>query len=138
MMIDQILERLNKVHKHGSGYMACCPAHEDKNPSLRVTERDDKILIKCFSGCETRDIVSAIGLELKDLFADSGWSISEKVHYKKEMRKQAFSKILDYEMLVIKIARNQIARGETLTDTDQTRLELAVRRAKAINDGVRL
>jgi len=138
MMIDQILERLHKVHKNGSGYMACCPAHEDKNPSLRVTERDDKILIKCFSGCETRDIVGAIGLELKDLFADSGWSISEKVHYKKEMRKQAFSKILDYEMLVIKIARNQIARGETLTDTDQTRLELAVRRAKAINDGVRL
>lgn len=35
--------------KSGAGYMACCPAHSDSNPSLSIVERDgsfiDRLLV---------------------------------------------------------------------------------------------
>jgi len=132
MMIDQILERLHKVHKNGSGYMACCPAHEDKNPSLRVTERDDKILIKCFSGCETRDIVSAIGLELKDLFADSGLDTEQRQQYAATKRREAMDVALEHETMILQLAKAEIEKGHTLSDSDIARVNQARRRIRVI------
>jgi hypothetical protein len=46
--------------KKGSGYMVPCPAHDDRNPSLSVDEKDGKLLLKCFAGCDQRDVVSAL------------------------------------------------------------------------------
>jgi hypothetical protein len=37
--------------KGGGGGMYCCPAHDDKIPSLHVTEKDGKVLFKCHTGC---------------------------------------------------------------------------------------
>lgn len=50
-----------------------CPAHQDKNGSLSVTLNDDrtKILIKCFAGCDVREIVRNLGYEMSDLFRDA-------------------------------------------------------------------
>jgi len=70
MRIEELLERLDGVRRQGDGYIARCPAHEDKNPSLSLTERDGKILLHCFAGCPPEAIVSALGLEMKDLFID--------------------------------------------------------------------
>lgn len=48
---------------------ACCPAHEDKHPSLDVRELTDKrILIICRAGCSIADIVAAVDMTLSDLF----------------------------------------------------------------------
>jgi hypothetical protein len=52
-------------------FIACCPAHEDKNPSLTIRETGDKILIYCWAGCSVSDICSAIGITVADLFHDS-------------------------------------------------------------------
>ena len=47
------------------------PAHEDRTPSLSISEGlDGKVLLKCFAGCSPDAITAAIGLETKDLFAD--------------------------------------------------------------------
>lgn len=55
----------------GSCWMALCPAHDDRTPSLSVSEgQDGKALIKCFGGCTTEAIASALGLEMPDLFPD--------------------------------------------------------------------
>ena len=35
----------------GRSGMARCPAHDDHNPSLSITERDGKVLVHCFAGC---------------------------------------------------------------------------------------
>lgn len=51
-------------------YIALCPAHKDKNPSLTVTEIPDRILMYCFVGCKFKDICSALGLETWQLFCD--------------------------------------------------------------------
>lgn len=46
-----------------------CPAHDDDRPSLSVSEGDDgRSLVYCFAGCKTEDVISALGLEWKDLF----------------------------------------------------------------------
>lgn len=67
--IDFIRHFNIKVEK-GNKAMALCPAHNDKNPSLCITLSQDreKILIKCFAGCETRDILSAVNLKMSDLY----------------------------------------------------------------------
>ncbi len=69
MTIHDILERLRRVHKQGNGWTACCPAHEDKNPSLTVgIAEDGRFLICCQAGCQTDAVMRAIGLGLRDLF----------------------------------------------------------------------
>lgn len=67
--VDKILDRLERVRATSGGWSACCPAHDDRNPSLSVKEGDnDAVLIHCFAGCEVADIVAALGLQLSDLF----------------------------------------------------------------------
>lgn len=68
--IDIILSRLKRVKQTANGgYTALCPAHEDKQESLSIAEADDgRVLLKCFAGCDIRDIVGAMGLEMRDLF----------------------------------------------------------------------
>lgn len=70
--LDNFVSRLHKVRKNGKDYVACCPAHEDKSPSLTIAEKEDgRILVHCFAGCAVHDVVSAVGLELKDLMPEN-------------------------------------------------------------------
>jgi len=71
--LDDFLSLLDKVKSlHGNEYQARCPAHEDNNPSLSVTERNDRILVHCHAGCSTREILRALNLKDSDLFLDTG------------------------------------------------------------------
>jgi hypothetical protein len=64
---------LESVKRSGSGWVAKCPAHADCSPSLSIRAGNDgRTLIKCHAGCATPDIVSALGLQLRDLFGESG------------------------------------------------------------------
>ena len=72
MTLDQILDRLEGVKKLGNGrFMAKCPSNQDKTASLGIAEKDDRILLHCFGGCETRWVLGGMGLEMHDLFAAS-------------------------------------------------------------------
>jgi 5S rRNA maturation endonuclease (ribonuclease M5) len=61
--------------------MVQCPAHEDRNPSLHVTDGGDKVLLYCHAGCPTKSILDAIGLDDDDLFAEKGKTREETDHY---------------------------------------------------------
>lgn len=66
--MQNVLSRLEKTSRSGSGYKACCPAHSDRNPSLSIKEGDDgRILLHCFAGCKVEEVVEAIGLTMADL-----------------------------------------------------------------------
>jgi putative DNA primase/helicase len=57
----EIASALPKCRKSGPGYLACCPAHEDANPSLSITHgRDGKPLIHCFAGCTQDAVIAAL------------------------------------------------------------------------------
>ena len=69
---DVILAQLDKVRSAGRDqWMACCPAHEDRNPSLSIkVGNDGRVLINCFAGCTALDILHSMGLELTDLYPE--------------------------------------------------------------------
>jgi hypothetical protein len=47
--------------KAGAAWMACCPAHQDRDPSLAITDsRDGKVLVRCHAGCDQRDVIAAL------------------------------------------------------------------------------
>ena len=69
--IDNFLSRLDKVRKLGKHYIARCPAHDDGRPSLRISQGDKGILVKCWAHCSFNEIVSAMDLRPQDLFTDS-------------------------------------------------------------------
>jgi putative DNA primase/helicase len=69
--LDLVLSKCTNPIRDGGGFKACCPAHDDVNPSLAVNEGDDgKVLLKCWSGCSTEEIVGAMGLRMRDLFPE--------------------------------------------------------------------
>lgn len=69
---QNLLDQLRQVKKKPGReeWTACCPAHDDKSPSLGIKDDNGKILINCLAGCGAEDIVTAVGLTLSDLFPD--------------------------------------------------------------------
>ncbi len=78
MTLDDFLDKLENVRPAGSGYVAICPAHDDGQNSLSVGEGDDSnIIIKCHAGCSAAQVVDAMGLHLRDLFARNSTNLAE-------------------------------------------------------------
>ena len=73
-MIDEILIYLERVRKRGQDkYMACCPIHGEKTPSLSlsVTKHGD-VLAHCFGcGANGQELVGYLGLSTSVLFAET-------------------------------------------------------------------
>jgi CHC2 zinc finger len=67
---ERVLSRLSYVaSRGGSTWKALCPAHDDQDPSLSITEGDNgRVLLHCFAGCDERAILQAMGLTFRDLF----------------------------------------------------------------------
>lgn len=71
--IETVLNRLSDHARSGNGYKASCPAHDDKKPSLSVTEGNDgRVLLNCHAGCTIEAVVEAMGLGLPDLHPKVG------------------------------------------------------------------
>jgi hypothetical protein len=70
---EDVLDRLNVASRNGEKAMSFCPAHDDcTNPSLSLKAENGRLLLHCFAGCYPEDIVSKIGLQMKDLFSEGG------------------------------------------------------------------
>lgn len=47
--------------RSGSGWVARCPAHDDRQPSLSIgCGRDGAVLVRCHAGCEQEKVISAL------------------------------------------------------------------------------
>ncbi len=47
--------------KAGRSWIACCPAHHDRSPSLSISAGPDgKVLVRCHAGCDQRDLILAL------------------------------------------------------------------------------
>jgi hypothetical protein len=78
--IDQ-LSALDKFKSVGKDrYVACCPAHDDKSPSLSLTDVGGKVLFYCFAGCSQAEVIDALrarGLWHKPASSESGFRRDE-------------------------------------------------------------
>jgi hypothetical protein len=54
--------------KNGAGWRARCPAHEDKSPSLDITEKNGLTLFICRAGCTQDSVLDA--LKVRGLWAE--------------------------------------------------------------------
>lgn len=128
MSIEILLEQLQQVRRTNKDqWLACCPAHDDKTPSLSIRNLEDgRVLIHCFSGCDVKNIVSALDLEMDSLFPKKYSHInkSEKHPFSASLALRA----LAFESLIVLIAGKAIQTGYSLPDEDYGRLVLAVAR----------
>src|ERR1035441_4284087 len=46
--------------RSGCGWVARCPAHEDRSPSLSIVERGGKVLVHCHAGCSQEAVIEAL------------------------------------------------------------------------------
>lgn len=71
MTPEEFVSRLEKPRRSGTGWLACCPAHADRTPSLTVTAgRNGGVVVHCFAQCSVEEIVAAVGLQLADLMPE--------------------------------------------------------------------
>lgn len=68
--MQDLRTRLAGVRNTDDGFQACCPAHEDRTPSLSVSLKSDRILVHCHAGCGAQAVLDRVGLSFDDLFAD--------------------------------------------------------------------
>ena len=68
--IENVLAVLGEYTETGSGYKACCPAHEDRTPSLSISEGDDgKAVVYCHAGCTQEAVLEALGYSARGEFS---------------------------------------------------------------------
>lgn len=124
--VNNILSRLDGVKEiKPDRWKAICPGHDDRNPSLSIGRGDDgRVLLKCWSGCESGAIVDAIGLDLKDLFLQP-----IKCHKPGKQRLypnyRDILKLLRHEITVLWIIGEDMADGKAIPNDDMKTLRRA-------------
>ena len=73
MTAQALLSVLEKVRPTASGeWVARCPAHNDRSPSLAIKEAaDGRVLVHCFAGCGVSEVLAAVGLSFADIMPES-------------------------------------------------------------------
>lgn len=129
MNANTVVSKLDRVKATGSGrWIACCPAHDDKSPSLAVRELDDgRVLLHCFAGCEAESILAAIGLQMADLFPAES---QQATHGRERRPFNPFDvlRCVAFEAVVTSVAAGNLARGWKLSGEDYARLFVAAGR----------
>jgi hypothetical protein len=130
--LENILSRLTKVKGRAGNFVACCPAHEDRSPSLAVKEQDGKIVMHCFAGCSVENIVGASGLEMTDLFPPTTPNYTQPAP-KVRFFATDLLKVLHLEAQIVAVCAYDMSKGKTLAKPDLERLQTAYQR---INEAV--
>lgn len=133
---DRVLARLEAVRQTGPGrWLARCPSHEDRRPSLSVRETEDgRLLLYCFAGCGACDVVAAVGLELGDLFPERLDVAPSSVRRRREAPRIPAADalaLLDVEALTVQLCAHRLAQGEPL-ERHREDLETAGQRIGAV------
>lgn len=127
MDVTQFLACLTGVKKSTKGsWVACCPAHEDRTPSLAVKELDDgRILLHCFGGCGTDAVMRSMGLSLSDLFPEP---IEHHMSPVRGFSAADALRCLSHEAAFLTIVSHESAQGKPLSTNDQERIAVAAGR----------
>lgn len=129
--IDTVLSRLDGVKDKGKGqYVARCPAHEDKSPSLSVKEGDDgRVLLHCHAACPNEAVVSALGIAMTDLFEKSDYPTRRD---KSRPSNSELLRQLSHEMTVMLVAIGHYENLQPLHKQDKGRTRKAADRIRKI------
>ncbi len=136
MIADKFLRGLHKVRETGdSSWIACCPVHNDKHPSLSIKETLNAsgelcLLLHCFA-CNASgvDVAEALGLKARDLFP-------EKLNYDhtKKQKRQYFPaedvlECIYHDALTIEIIARHV-------EPDKRMSEIAIQQLSEARHGI--
>jgi hypothetical protein len=119
---DQFVSGLAKVRRTAPGeWVACCPAHEDRSPSLAVKEADDgRILVHCFAGCSFESVVSAAGAKPEELFPAKPMQKDHAPRF--PFNPATVLRALAFNATIVAIAASDMAQGKQLTVEEKDKL----------------
>lgn len=97
MNTQEIVSRFRNVRQESDcSWMCACPAHDDSNASLHITDRNGELLMHCFAGCPQDKILAAVGLSWKDLPQKAVFTMKE---YGLRLEEYAAAKAVPVEAL---------------------------------------
>jgi len=133
MNADALLSRLDRVKRAGPGrWIARCPAHEDRSPSLSIRECDDgRILLNDFGGCHVESVVAAVGLTLEDLMPPRAIDNHVKRERKPFFPSDVFEIALR-EITIVAVIACDLHKNQTVSESDYQRLLTACGRLNDI------
>ena len=132
MSLDKLLSNLQKVKRtSNNSWMACCSAHEDRSPSLSIKDTGDgRLILKCFAGCETIDVLGAIGMDWDDVMPPK--QPVERIPTVKPLKQTIYAtdalRVIKNEAMIITMAAMDINKGRVITDAELSRIKLAMER----------
>jgi len=117
MMVEDLLPLLDGVRSSGKNrWIARCPHHKDKSPSLAITRGDRvPIVMHCFAGCDADQIAMSLGIKLSDLMPDPeprdpGAQQKQRLPFTAIQAMQCLSKEVNF----LFVCASDMARGEIL------------------------
>jgi hypothetical protein len=134
MSLDLLLSRLEKVKGRNGSYVACCPAHKDKSPSLAIRESDGKIILHCFAGCQVPNIMESLGMDMNDLFPPTESKYTS--HPKVKFYAVDMLRVLHLEANIVMVSAFNMSKGVELSNDDLDRLKIAYERIDTAMESV--
>ena len=131
MTAHEILERLEKVRSIGTDrWLACCPAHDDKHPSLSIkVGATGAGLVHCWAGCSTDAVLGALGMEMADLFP--GRKLPASVQRRNRFNTSDALQGIAFEATLVALMAKNVADGKVPTQAEKDRLFIAAGRINA-------
>jgi hypothetical protein len=131
-MLDDFLNRLDKVRRTGENYTAICPVgnHSGRNRTLSIKEDNGRVIGQCFScGARVKDVADVLGLGMEHI--DAYWkprnSEDRIPYYPKDLKKKDRYIIEEY---------NKVEDKDTLSYQDKKAYNLANQRLTNYNEKI--
>ncbi len=134
MSIQALISSLDGVKETGHGkYVARCPAHDDRSPSLSIRDCDDgRVLVHCHAQCQIEDVLDAVGLGFTDLMPERVGTEHSYKPLKSRFDARQVLAGLSHEIMVVCLIADRLASAAN--DDDQSRLLLAATRLNTALD----
>ena len=117
--LSSIASGLNKVRWQGnSKFTARCPSHDDRNPSLSVTDKNGTILVYCFAGCSQDEVIGAL--------RDAGlWHSASQYQIDRRKHIELKEDIRIHRQIYL-VGIGQIKCGQALSEIDLSQLQKSI------------
>jgi len=92
-----------------------CPGHGGSKQNLYIDVKDGKVLIHCFAGCDSTDVLGAIGLRWSDLGVETTRPVYDPLE----------------DRIWVELVQSDLRAGKRVAEKDLARYQVAKRRLEA-------
>lgn len=125
---ETIASALQKAKRVGPGkFVACCPSHFDKTPSLSIEDANGKVLVFCHAGCSQDEVIDALrnlGLWHKPS--------NQRIKY---LNNQSLIETIRRHKNLLALAQSEHEQGVVHTELDRARIKRAIRFLEKYGNG---